>query len=220
MDSRQHLELATLCRNVRWDVDMAAYSTFRTGGIVEALAEVGPVEEAAAVLRWLHREQIPWHVIGGGSNILVSGRYHQGVFLRLRGSVQDNVLKQDGDALLVQVSAGCSSAGLLGWCARNNLGGLEFMAGIPGSVGGAIRMNAGAHGHAVGDVLVAVQCLDEQGELTTVSRAQAVFAYRHTRLPGDPQERLLIAGGTFRLRPADGREITARCREIIEQRRS
>ncbi|WP_028318798.1 UDP-N-acetylmuramate dehydrogenase [Desulfobulbus elongatus] len=219
MNSRQHLELAALCRTVRWDVDMAAYSTFRTGGIVEALAETGTVAELATLLRWLHRERIPWHVIGGGSNILVTGRYHEGVFIRLRGMAQDIVREQDGDAHLVRASAGCGLAALLGWCARGNLGGLEFMAGIPGSVGGAIRMNAGAFGRTIGDMLAAVHCLNERGEAVTVAREEAVFAYRSTRLPGEPQVRLLITGGVFRLAAADGGQVTARCRDIIAQRR-
>ncbi|MCL2458816.1 MAG: UDP-N-acetylmuramate dehydrogenase [Desulfobulbus sp.] len=220
MNGQQQLELAALCRSVRWDVDMAAYSTFRAGGIVEAMAETEGVEELAALLRWLHRERIPWHVVGGGSNILVTGRYREGVFIRLRGTVRDNLCEQDGDSLLVRVSAGCNLAALLGWCARSNLGGLEFMAGIPGSVGGAIRMNAGAFGHAIGDALAAIQCLDERGEPTMVTREEAVFGYRFTRLPAEPQARMVITGGAFRLQAADGRQVTAQCREIIAQRRS
>ena len=75
---------------------MAPYSTFRTGGVVEAMVEVGEMEELSALLRWLQQEQVPWHVIGGGSNILVTGRYHEGVFIRLRGSIQDILLEPAG----------------------------------------------------------------------------------------------------------------------------
>jgi len=219
MNRQQQLELASLCRSVRWDVDMAAHSTFRAGGIVEAMAETESTEELAALLRWLHRERVPWHVVGGGSNILVTGRYREGVFIRLRGTARTTRCEQDGDSFLVQAAAGCNLAALLGWCARNNLGGLEFMAGIPGSVGGAIRMNAGAFGHAIGDVLAEIQCLDERGEPMTVAREEAVFGYRFTRLPTEPQVRMVITGGVLRLQAADGREVTAQCREIIARRR-
>ena len=219
MNSRQRRELAALCRTVRWDVDMAAHSTFRAGGTVEAMAETGGEAELAALLRWLHRERIPWQVIGGGSNILVTGRFHEGIFIRLGGTMRDTLLHQDGDAFLARVAAGSKLAALVGWCARRNLGGLEWLAGIPGTVGGAIRMNAGAFGHAVGEALEAIHCLNERGEAITVPRQEAVFAYRSTRLPGEPQTRMVITGGLFRLAAADGREVAAQCRECIERRR-
>jgi len=219
MNRRQHLELAALCRNVHRDVDMAAHSTFRAGGVVEAMVRTGDMEELAALLRWLHRERIAWHVIGGGSNILVTGRYREGVFIRLCGKARDNLLKQDGDSFLVRASAGSSLAALVGWCVRNNLGGLAGMAGIPGSVGGAIRMNAGAFGHAIGDVLDEIQCLNEWGEPVTVTREQAVFSYRCTQLPGEPRIRMVITEAMFRLKAADGLQVAAQCRNNIERRR-
>jgi UDP-N-acetylenolpyruvoylglucosamine reductase len=219
MNRQQHLELAALCRSVRWNVNMAAHSTFRTGGVVEAMVSPGSQEELASLLRWLYREHIPWQMIGGGSNILVTSRCHEGVFIRMRGKMQDTLCEQDGDAFLVRVDAGYSMAALLSWCARNNLGGLEFMAGIPGSVGGAIRMNAGAFGCAVGDVLDEIHCLNERGEPVTVAGEDAVFVYRCTLLPGEPQVRMVITGGRFRLQAVDCRQVTAQCRKIIAQRR-
>jgi UDP-N-acetylmuramate dehydrogenase len=177
------------------------------------------MEELAALLRWLHRESIEWHMIGGGSNILVTGRYREGVFIRLYGKARDNLLKQDGDSFLVRAFAGSSLAALVGWCARNHLGGLACMAGIPGSVGGAIRMNAGAFGRVISDVLEEIRCLNEWGEPVTVTREQAVFSYRCTQLPGEPQARMVITEGLFRLQAADGRQVAAQCRDIIAQRR-
>jgi len=108
---------------------------------------------------------------------------------------------------------------LLDWCARHDLGGLEFMAGIPGSVGGAIRMNAGALGHEVSEVLASVLCLTGQGEPVEVAKDEVRFVYRSSWLPGEPDDRMLITGGVFCLQPADGRQIAARCREIVDERR-
>ena len=224
MNQQQRTELAALCRSIRWDADMASYSTFRTGGVVEAMVEVVEMGELSALLRWLQQEQAPWHVIGGGSNILVTGRYHEGVFIRLRGSIQDILLEStDADAadedVRVRVHAGCSLAAFLGWCVRNDLGGLEFMAGIPGSIGGAIRMNAGALGHAISEFLESVHCMTSQGEPLAVAKDEAVFAYRSTRLPGEPAGKMLITSGVFRLQRADGQQVAVCCREIIEQRK-
>lgn len=223
MGSRQRRELTALCPVIRWDVDMAAYSTFRTGGVVEALADISAIDELAAVLHYLQRESIPWCVVGGGSNILVARRYHQGVFIRLRGAVDQMVSESipagDGNHCLVKVHAGCNLAAVLGWCIRHNLSGLEFMAGIPGSVGGAIRMNAGAFGHAISEPLLSIQVMTSAGQQMEVAKEEAVFSYRSSRFPGESGGKLLITGGVFCLQPADGREIAARCREIIAVRR-
>lgn len=224
MNSQQRSELTSLCRSLHWNADMAAYSTFRTGGTVEALVEIGDPDELATLLAWLQRHQVPWQVIGGGSNILITGRYHEGVFIRLRCTVDQISLQPPepatpGTGWRVRVPAGCSLAGLIGWCVRNDMGGLEFMAGIPGSVGGAIRMNAGAFGHAISELLLSVHCLASTGERFEAAREDIGFSYRTTRLPGEPGTKLLITSGVFCLQPADGQEVAARCREIIRQRR-
>ena len=224
MNLQQRTELAAHCQTVHWDVDMASYSTFRTGGVVEAVAEPGNADELAALMRWLHQQQVEWRVIGGGSNILVTNGYHQGVFIRLRGSVEDMAAVPDAGAETskgsrVQVGAGCSLAVFVSWCARNGLTGLEFMAGIPGSVGGAIRMNAGAFGHSISEVLQRVQCTTDRGELLEAASTDIAFSYRHTTLPGEPATRMLITRGIFFLQRADRKGVTARCREIVEQRR-
>jgi UDP-N-acetylmuramate dehydrogenase len=224
MDTRKRAELAALCTSICWDVNMASYSTFRTGGIVEALVEVGDASELAALMCWLYRHQVPWQVIGGGSNILVTSRYHEGVCIRLH-SATDTIVAEpmacgdDKAGLKVLVPAGCSLAAFVSWCTHNSLAGMEFMAGIPGSVGGAIRMNAGAFGHSISEVLAAVQYTTGHGKIVETARADIVFSYRHTQLPKEPDEKLLITRGTFFLRHADKASVTARCREIIEQRK-
>ena len=223
MNSQQRTELAMLCRSIRWDVDMAAYSTFRAGGTVEAMVEPGDLDELVALMRWLHRHQIPWQVIGGGSNILVTSSYHEGVFIRLGGG-NDIFAEPSGETetdagCRVMVGAGCNLAALVSWCTRNGLAGLEFMAGIPGSVGGAIRMNAGAFGHSINEALLSVQWINEQGEILEAARAEIVFSYRHTQFPGEPAGKMLITRGFFLLQHADREVLAARCREIIEQRR-
>ena len=202
---------------------MASHSTFRAGGVVEAMAEPADSGQLAAVVRWLHREGVAWRAIGGGSNILVASRYHEGVFIRLRGSVRDlcpePVSAGGRQGSQVTVEAGCSLAAFVSWCAGRGLTGLEFMAGIPGSVGGAIRMNAGAFARAIGEALHSVTCLSAQGEFREMARDEIAFAYRSTRLPGEPGERWLICRGVFVLQQADQQELTARCRDIVACRR-
>ena len=224
MTSQQRAELAALCSSVRWDVDMAAYSTFRTGGTVEAMVESNDSDELAILLPWLGRQGIRWRPIGGGSNILVASRYHEGVFVRLRGAVTDITLEPWSypgfDGSRVKVAAGCSLSAFVFWCTGKGLTGMEFMAGIPGSVGGAMRMNAGAFGHAIGEVLEGVECITADGEIRQVAQRDIVLGYRSTRLPGEPSERLLITRGSFLLQRADQTQMAARCRDIIALRKS
>jgi UDP-N-acetylmuramate dehydrogenase len=223
MNSQQRTELATLCRSIRWNVDMAAYSTFRTGGTVEAMVESGDLEELVALIQWLRRHQIPWQVIGGGSNILVTSAFHEGVFIRLGGgnaiSAEPSAGTKTDTDCRVRVGAGCNLAALVSWCTRKGLAGLEFMAGIPGSVGGAIRMNAGAFGHSIGETLHSVQWINGQGEILEAVSEDIVFSYRDTQFPGEPLGKMLITRGGFLLQRADSKFLAARCREIIEQRR-
>ena len=223
MNSQQRAELATLCRSLRWDVDMAAYSTYRTGGVVEAMAEFDDLEELVVLMRWLHRHQIPWQVIGGGSNILVTSRYHEGVFVRMGGGNDIAAELLDGkgtdEGCRVGVGAGCSLAAFVSWCTRNGLTGLEFMTGIPGSVGGAIRMNAGAFGHSISEALQAVQWINDQGEMLEAGKDDIAFSYRHSLLPGEPLRKMLITRGVFLLQRSSQALVATRCREIHEQRR-
>ena len=222
MNDQQRRALAHLCPQVRWNVSMASYSTFRTGGMVEALVEIESVAMLPALLRWLKEQQVRWHVVGGGSNILVSSGAHPGVCIRLRDTVRSAQIKScqesSSTGLLVTVGAGCSLPAFVGWCAGKGLQGLEFMAGIPGSVGGAIRMNAGAFGHAVFEQLHAIQCVTGEGEVVEVAREEMFFRYRESRFPGEPAQRLVITGGTFILAPGSREQLQARIRELVLQR--
>jgi UDP-N-acetylmuramate dehydrogenase len=223
MNDQQRQHLASLCRSVVWKANMAAHSTFRAGGVVDALVEIGAEQELSALLQWLAQEDIPWHVIGGCSNILVATPRHRGVFIRLRSSVQDVALveetKRDANQVFVRIPAGCSLAAVVGWCTRNGLAGLSFMAGIPGSIGGAVRMNAGAFGHSIGERICSVRCMTSRGEIREIPRNEVAFGYRSTQLPGEHStKRALITAVVLALEPGDRQQITDQCRQIVSRR--
>jgi len=223
MNERQRQVLRSLCPGVIWEADMAAYSTFRAGGKAEALIEVEGEDTLAVLLPWLSEEKIPWQVIGGGSNILVATRHHAGVFIRQRGSVRDTVMVQQADAesddVLVRIQAGCSLAAFVGWCSKKSLDGLTFMAGIPGTVGGAVRMNAGAFGHSIGERIASIRCIGVDGAIREIPREKIVFAYRSTRFPGEKKGRWLITAVVVRLQQGEQEGIAQNCREIISRRK-
>ena len=225
MNSGQKAALERLCPRVQWQVSMANLSSFRVGGQIEALVETEDSAELPLLLRWLAEEKIAWWVLGGGSNILFTSGMHEGVFLRLKGS-QKNIRLREQDSpdvdgqYLVDVQAGVKLGHLLAWCARHNLSGLEYMAGIPGTVGGAVAMNAGAFGGCMGDRLRAVRCLNAQGEATELSASSLVFEYRQSVFPPEYQSGILITGATLALQRDREEVIRERMRGVIAQRRA
>lgn len=225
MNSGQKKALERLCPQVQWQVSMAKLSSFRVGGQIEALVEIEDSVGLPPLLRWLTEEGIAWGVLGGGSNILFTSGMHEGVFLRLRGS-QKNILLRKAEGTeaegqrLVDVQAGVKLGHLLAWCARKSLSGLECMSGIPGTVGGAVTMNAGAFGCCMGDRLLAVRCLNALGEATELLASSLVFKYRESVFPEEFQNGLLITGATLALQSGEEEVIRARMRKVIAQRRA
>ncbi len=206
---------------IRWDVSMAAYSTLRAGGTATALIEVDRAAALAGLIRWLEQHRVAWRVIGRGSNILVRQQGFAGVVLRLGGEFGGIGLEPtDGGGTTLHVGAACALGRLVGWTVRRGLAGLEFAIGIPGSVGGAVRMNAGAWGGALGDCLVGVSLCDRQGELRELSRADFTPAYRGMQGPGIDGGGGVIVGARFVLGQERPEVLQARCREYLQRRRA
>lgn len=224
MDSRQRQHLERLCPSLRWHVNMATFSSLRTGGTVEALVELRDSGVAPELLGWLHQEKIDWQVLGGGSNILFTSGLHRGVFIRLRGGLQDIAVHPPmagygGEERLVDVGAGVSMALFLAWCQRSGLSGLENMAGIPGTVGGAVAMNAGAFDCSMGERLFSVRCLDDRGKPLELAAATLEFRYRCTVMPPECSEKYMITGASLCLRQDSTDEIRRRMHAIMTRRR-
>ncbi len=201
---------------VEWDGRLARYTTLRVGGPAAALVKPASVAELAALLPVLRRQGLPWRVIGRGSNLLVADAGLPEVVIVI-GPAMAAIRQagQEGSERLVQAEAGCSLPKLVSWCTAEGLGGLEFAAGIPGSVGGAIAMNAGAWGREMRDVLHALVVVDETGGVQILPAASQVFAYRRwEHAPG-----VVVAAGIFRLQPESPEVIGGRCRGHLQARR-
>ena len=200
---------------VLWGCPMARYSTLRAGGSAAALVEPGSITELADLLRELADKNLQWLVVGGGSNILVSDHGFAGVVLHLgREFAAISSVAGEGDEVLVTVEAGCSLARLVKWCLEQELTGLEFVAGIPGSVGGAVVMNAGAWGQEIGSLVKQVTVIDEGGNLIDLRGDEIPFQYRSWGL-GDQ----VAARVTFRLKKGTRPEIEATCHDLARRRR-
>ncbi|VAW38708.1 UDP-N-acetylenolpyruvoylglucosamine reductase [hydrothermal vent metagenome] len=192
---------------------MSTLSTLRVGGPVAGVCYPASTADLSRLLKALSRLTIPWQVVGRGSNILAADSGLAGVVILL-GSELGRIRLLAGEGL-IHVEAGRSLAGLLDWCAERGLGGLEFAAGIPGTVGGALKMNAGAWGHEMSEVVEAAELMSREGGISRHEFQPGEFGYRSW--PGLGEN--IISAAVFRLRPASPEKIKARCRELIRQRR-
>ncbi len=206
------------------DVSMADYSTLRAGGRAAGLIDVESGDELRVLLDYLNKNRYPHRVIGKGSNILVTDAGYAGVIIRLRGKF-NRISRKDERAGrgIIRIGAGCSLAKLISWCSKEALSGLEFMHGIPGSVGGAIRMNAGAWGKEIGSLVQVLELVDSNGQVCSLEKTGLKFSYRRLSLAdGENATGLgdtIITGVTLLLRPDAEAEIRSRCADYQTRRK-
>lgn len=189
---------------------MSRHTTFRVGGPADYYLTPRP-EQAADLLQLCRREQMPYHVIGNGSNLLVGDQGIRGAVVAFAKpaaqiTVSGNYVTAGAGALLSQTAAAALQAGL---------GGMEFAAGIPGSVGGAVVMNAGAYGGEIKDILTRVVVLDGEGQRLTLENREMDFAYRYSCIPS---RRLTVLEAEFTLQPKPQEEIQALMDDLRNRR--
>jgi UDP-N-acetylmuramate dehydrogenase len=187
---------------VRRNEPLARHVSFRIGGPADILVLPRTLESLDAAVAWLYREHVPFVVLGRGSNVLIADRGIRGVVVKT-GRGQDGVVY---DGARVHAECGVSMPHLSRRTAERGLSGLEFAAGIPGSVGGAVVMNAGAHGCAFADVLVAARVRTPRG-LVSWRRDDLALRYRHSRVQDEPA---VVLDCDLLLHPAAAAETVAR----------
>jgi UDP-N-acetylmuramate dehydrogenase len=171
--------LAAILREpVQTDVPMSKYTTWKIGGRADYMACPADEEELSALLELLAAENMPWLVIGSGSNILVGDKGVRGVVIRLGDKFSFTEWREQS----VTAGAGKTLPQLALEAAERSLAGLEFAAGIPGSLGGAVRMNAGAYGSAIGEFITKIEVMDYFGQVRTLNASEITFAYRNSSL--------------------------------------
>ena len=189
---------------------LAKHTHFGIGGEATAYIEISTVSELAALARFHEQWDVPVAIIGRGSNLLVSDTGFKGISVRLVGELA----KLEVDGKVVSVGAGLSLPALSKTMSRSGLSGVEFALGIPGSVGGALIMNAGAWGSSFGDVVTDVTVMTDSGELVNLTHAEAAFEYRHSGL----ETYFCVTGATLALDPGDVDEITERMQTFYKQK--
>lgn len=191
---------------------MSGHTTFRTGGPADIFIMPKSLEEVKASIEILQKHHIPILVIGNGSNLLVSDKGIRGAVLHIGGRMSE--ISVDGETIYAQ--GGVLLSTLSAKAAENSLTGLEFASGIPGSLGGAVTMNAGAYGGEIKDVLVSADVLTKELEVKTILAEDLHLSYRHSVLP---EKEYILLNATLRLKKGNLDEIRNKMKELGEQRR-
>ncbi len=195
---------------IRFEEPLAKHTHFGIGGETTAYVEVSTIEELAALAHFRRKWEVSVVIIGRGSNLLVSDKGFKGISVRLI----DELAKLEVDGNVVTVGAGLSLPRLSKVMSKSGLSGVEFALGIPGSVGGALIMNAGAWGSSFGDVVTDVTVMRGTGELVKLTHAEANFEYRHSGLDAY----FCVVGATLKLQPGDVGTITAEMKDFYKQK--
>jgi len=155
---------------------MSKHTSFKIGGPAECLIKIKNAEELKAILKFVQKENIPITIIGNGSNVLVSDDGIKGFVLK----IELDVFEIDKENAYIKVGSGVKLGFIAQKCLKQELAGFEFASGIPGTIGGAIRMNAGAHGKEMKDVVTTITYMDRDGEIHKIQNEGAKFEYRNS----------------------------------------
>lgn len=192
------------------DVSMKQHTTFRAGGNADYFVNACSEESLTGLIRYLRNEKLPYYILGNGSNVLFADEGYRGVVVKI-GKFQDirvskNILKAGAGVLLARAAYTAH---------KKSLAGMEFAAGIPGTIGGAVVMNAGAYGSEIKDIIIGARAVDEAGNIISLSKEELRLDYRHSVVS---ERELVITEAVFELAYGDSGEIEAKMKELAKKR--
>ena len=208
----QELEKYISAEHILKQEPMSAHTSFQTGGPAELFVSPTSEKEVQAALSLAKEEEIPFFVMGNGSNLLVSDEGFRGMILQIGKNMQQ--ITVEGTELHVQ--AGALLSRIAKAALEHGLTGFEFAGGIPGSLGGAVAMNAGAYGGEMKDVLTEVTVLTPEGESCTLRAEEMELSYRHSCVF---DRQYVVLSARIRLQQGDREQIKARMDVLSQARR-
>lgn len=212
----QELEIPPDCP-IRYAVSLKGLTTWKVGGLAQYYLEPRTLAETQTGLAWARQNDLPVTIIGAGSNLLISDRGLVGLVICTR-HLRHVSTQFDNETRSIFADAGKMVASLAWQAARRGWGGMEWAAGIPGTVGGAVVMNAGAHGHSTQEILVSTDVLNLDGSIETLTNQDLSYDYRTSNLQDSPR---IVLSAKFELQAAaNADEIKARTFRDLEKRHS
>ena len=209
---QEYLENILPQDHIHMEEPMDRHTTFRVGGPAECFVTVDTAEQLKQVLQYLKDTGREYFLLGNGSNLLVSDEGYRGVIITLGGDFCR--IEQNGDRICA--GAGAMLGGVAQEALKAGLTGLEFAAGIPGTVGGGVRMNAGAYGGEMAQVVTRVEVMDEDGSILSLDNAAMEFGYRTSTVK---HHSYVVMGVEMQLTPGDPEAIRSTMRNLAQQRR-
>ena len=190
---------------------MSKHTSFKIGGPAEIFVKINNVEELKLIIKISKQAEVPITVVGNGSNLLVSDDGIRGIVLKIEF---DKIEIEESGKL--KVGSGVKLAFLAQKCLKEKLKGFEFASGIPGTIGGAMRMNAGAHGSEMKDIVKKITCMTRDGKIQVISNEEAKFEYRNSIFS---QNDYIILEAEIQLRKGNPEEIRSKMDEYATYRK-
>ncbi|MEO0072329.1 MAG: UDP-N-acetylmuramate dehydrogenase [candidate division WOR-3 bacterium] len=186
-------------------VPLANYTTYKIGGNAEWLFIVNNIQDLKVLRKFINVYDIPFYVIGAGSNLLITDQELKGITIKLGNFFSFiRILSQPGDnKIVLGVGASTRLSEIIKYSQTHSFSGVEFLWGIPGTFGGAIKNNAGAYGHSIGEIILQVNVVDKDGNELNLKKDKINFSYRKTSIPDD----YIIISGSFSLNRVSYQEI-------------
>lgn len=200
--------------NLYYDEPMAKHTSFKIGGPADVFIKVDNIEELKETLDLSKKNQIPLTIIGNGSNILVTDKGIRGITAKL--NLKDIEIKNENNKQIIKVEAGVPVGLLAQKLLKEEITGFEELSGIPGTIGGAVIMNAGAHGKELKDILKKVNAMDYNGNIHEFTNEECQFSYRNSRFQ---KEKYIILQATLELEKGNSTEIKEKMDEYMQFRK-
>ena len=213
MDKYKGLEEILSKDSIKYNEPMKKHTTMKVGGPCDCMVEPSSIEEIQKVLEYVKENNIKYYIIGNGSNLLVKDEGVHALIIKIANKFSG--FEVNGEH--IKAYSGCSVPKLSQIAKENSLSGLEFACGIPGSVGGGIRMNAGAYGSEMVNVVEKVGFLDENGNLKEIDGKDAHFTYRHSMFVDNPQ--YVVVYAIYKLQKGNKDEISKIMEENMNSRK-
>lgn len=194
------------------NVLLSIYTSYKTGGLAKYFAECTSNEDIKKALQFAEEKNITYEIIGGGSNLLISDNGYNGLVI-CTANLNRYIINKGNNIL--KSGAGISLADLVLYACNKGLAGMEAMAGIPGSVGGAVRMNAGAFNQEIKDTNLNVTLMDTKGNIKTIKNEEIGFSYRKSRAV----ENHIVLSAEFLYNSDNMEKLLAKRKEILEKRK-
>jgi UDP-N-acetylmuramate dehydrogenase len=201
---------------VLFDEPMYRHTSIGVGGIADAVVWPRRSEELSLIVHFLWHSQIPFIPLGNGTNLIVKDGGYKGAVISMQDLNSVSLAERDSKQLLIHAGAGVTLSEIVLMSEKRSLSGMEFCAGIPGSVGGAVRMNAGAYGKEIKDIVETVELMIISGEILSARKDDLKFEYRNL----DISEGTIITGASFLLTRGIEEQIRDRITEILGKRQN